>query len=110
MNRVEVQPALLRWARERAGLADASALRDKFPRLASWEEGEVHPTLRQLERFARSVHVPIGYLFLSSPPDERLPIPDFRTVGSAAVQRPSPDLLDVLYACQERQAWYRDTP
>jgi hypothetical protein len=24
------------------------------------------------------------------------------------VRRASPDLLDMLYACQERQGWYRD--
>ncbi len=106
--RVNVQPDLLRWARERAGVLDVAALRLKFPKLEEWEAGEAQPTLQQLERFARAVHVPIGYLFLPTPPEERLPIPDFRTVGSIGLRRPSPDLLDMLYACQERQAWYRE--
>lgn len=106
--RVSVQPELLRWARERAGIAAAAALRDKFPKLEAWEAGEAQPTLKQLERFARTVHVPVGYLFLPTPPDERLPIPDFRTVGSTGIRRPSPNLLDMLYVCQERQAWYRE--
>jgi hypothetical protein len=66
------------------------------------------PTLKQLERFARAVHVPIGYLLLPAPPVEHLPIPDFRTVGSTGIRRSSPDLLDMLYACQERRAWYRE--
>jgi Zn-dependent peptidase ImmA (M78 family) len=54
------------------------------------------------------VHVPVGYLFLPSPPDEPLPIPDFRTMAGQAVRRPSPNLLDMLYAAQERQGWYRE--
>lgn len=106
--RVQIRPELLRWARERAGIAAAALLRDKFPKLEAWEAGETQPTLKQLERFARTVHVPVGYLFLPTPPDERLPIPDFRTVGSTGIRRPSPNLLDMLYVCQERQAWYRE--
>jgi Zn-dependent peptidase ImmA (M78 family) len=107
MNRVSVKPELLRWARERAGL-DVRALEDRFPQLAHWERAEGRPTLKQLERFAKAIHVPVGYLFLSAPPEERLPIPDLRTVGSQWRGRLSPDLLDTIYLCQRRQAWYRD--
>lgn len=64
--------------------------------------------MKQVEAFARAVRVPVGYLFLSEPPEEVIPIPDFRTVAGRAVTRPSPDLLDTIYACQERQSWYRD--
>ena len=61
-----------------------------------------------MEAFARAVHVPVGYLFLIEPPDESVPIPDFRTFAGEAVTRPSPNLLDTIYTCQERQSWYRD--
>jgi Zn-dependent peptidase ImmA (M78 family) len=37
-----------------------------------------------------------------------VPIPDFRTLASERVSRPSPDLLDTVYICQQRQEWYRD--
>lgn len=107
MMRVEVKPELLHWAIERAG--DRSAhLYDKFPHLEDWERGEAQPTLKQLESFAKAAYVPIGYLFLPEPPEEKLPVPDLRTVGSKGVTRPSPDLLDVLYLCQRRQAWYQE--
>ena len=107
MIRVDVNPELLRWARERAGLSQEK-LAGRFRRLDDWEAGTVKPTLKQLEAFARAVHVPTGYLFLSSPPDEPVPIPDFRTVAGRHVTRPSPNLLDTIYACQERQSWYRE--
>jgi len=107
MTRAAVKPELLRWARERAGVDDLD-LTGRFPKLTSWESGEAQPTLKQLESFARAVHVPIGYLFLSKPPDEPLPIPDFRTFSGHAVKRPSPNLLETIYACQERQGWYRE--
>ena len=80
----------------------------KFKKLPEWESGKTLPTLRQLESFARKVHVPLGYLFLSHPPKESIPIPDFRTFAGKPVSRPSPNLLDTIYACQERQDWYRD--
>lgn len=105
--RVDVEPGLIRWARERAGM-DLESLAKRFPRLAAWEKGEIQPTLKQLETFANAVHVPTGYLFLPEPPDEPLPIPDFRTVAGRVLTRPSPNLLDTIHVCQERQAWYRE--
>lgn len=108
MTRVAVRPELLRWARERAGIHEVSELRGRFPKIDEWEAGELRPTLKQLEAFAQALHVPIGYLFLPNPPEEPLPIPDFRTHDGRGVRRPSPDLLDMIYACQERQGWYRD--
>jgi len=107
MNRVPVNPALLIWARERAGL-DRLALAARFPKLAEWEDGALQPTLRQLEDFARAVRVPIGFLFLPAPPLEAMPVPDLRTLADRRVARPSPNLLDTLYLCQQRQDWFRD--
>jgi Zn-dependent peptidase ImmA (M78 family) len=107
MMRIDVKPELLRWARERAGL-ELRALAKGFPQLAAWERGTAHPTLKQLERFAKTTHAPIGFLFLPVPPVERVPIPDFRTVRNERINRPSPDLLEMIYVCQQRQEWYRD--
>lgn len=106
MLRVPVQPPLFAWARQRARL-DAATLDARFPQLARWESGELQPTLRQLEQYARATHAPLGFFFLPAPPQETLPIPDFRTLGTGA-PRLSADLLDVIYACQARQTWYRD--
>ncbi len=107
MIRAPVNPDLLRWARERAGVAQEE-LAAKFKKLPEWESGDTQPALKQLEAFARAVHVPFGYLFLREPPDERLPIADFRTVADTATTRASPDLIDTIYAMQRRQAWLRE--
>ena len=107
MVRVEVKPELIRWARERAGL-DMGVLTERFPQFKSWERGEIRPTLKQIERFAKATYTPLGFLFLQEPPIERVPIPDFRTMGGERIERPSPDLLDTIYVCQQRQEWYRD--
>lgn len=100
--RVDVRPELLVWARDRAGLS-TDDLAHRFPRLFEWEAGLLAPTLKQLESFANA----LGYLFLQEPPDEPLPIPDYRTMGGARPVRPSPDLLDTIFLCQQRQEWYR---
>jgi Zn-dependent peptidase ImmA (M78 family) len=102
-----VKPHLLRWARERAQLS-ADELTNRFPLLREWESGIAQPTFKQLEQYARATHAPFGYFFLAEPPVEPLPIPDFRTVGGARIERPSPDLLDTIYLCQQRQEWYRE--
>ncbi len=107
MDRICVKPELFVWARERAGL-DRYALAASFPKLPKWESGELQPTLRQLEAFASAVHVPFGYLFLPDPPDEPLPVADFRSIAGRETARASPNLLDTLYLCQQRQEWYRD--
>jgi len=104
------QPTCLRWARERAGLSTddlASKLGVSQDKVSAWEvSGEL--TLSLAEKLANATHTPLGYLFLSEPPVENLPIRDFRTVGAEVASRPSPDLLDTIYDALRRQEWYRD--
>ena len=107
MDRVAIKPQLLRWAYQRAGF-DRADLEHKFPRLAAWESGGAQPTLKQVEAFAKATYTPVGYLFLQEPPVELIPIPDFRTIGNEHIGHPSPDLLETIYVCQQRQEWYRD--
>ena len=108
MIRVPVPPEMLRWACERAG-RDVADVAEHIPQLWTWVRSERQPTLKQLELLARVTHTPLGYLFLPEPPDESLPVPDYRTVSGKATAKPSPDLLDTLYTMQRRQAWLRDS-
>ncbi|TKS60770.1 MAG: DNA-binding protein [Nitrospira sp.] len=107
MSRVAVNERVLRWALERSGLT-LHALERKFPKIRQWETGTSQPTLRQLESLAKATLTPLGFFFLSAPPEERLPIPHFRTLDGGSPGRPSPDLLDTVQTMQRRQAWMRE--
>ena len=107
--RVEVKPDLILWACERSGRSiDSLAQQQSFRKLPAWVSGEANPTLRQLENFAKVTYTPFGYFFLPQPPKEFVPIPDLRTIGNEHIGYPSPDLLETMYICQQRQEWYQD--
>ncbi len=107
MDRVTIKPEMLVWACERSGHTTED-MHNRFPKIELWSSGKASPTLKQLEKFAKATHVPIGFLFLQEPPVEKVPIPDFRTVGNKRFEQPSPDLLDTVYICQQRQEWYHE--
>ena len=108
MTGVRVHPEMLRWACDRSG-RDVADVAKRVPQLWAWVRRERRPTLKQLERLANVTHTPLGYLFLSEPPDESLPVPDYRTMWGTASAKPSPDLLDTLYTMQRRQAWLSES-
>lgn len=101
-----IKPDLLRWALDRADWSESTAAK-RFPRFPEWIRGEAEPTLNQIEKFASATYTPFGMLFLDEPPQDTLPIPDMRTVADAEILRPSANLLDTIYLCQQRQEWYR---
>lgn len=106
--RVPVTARMLEWACERAGYTlETFAGSHPQYKLESWVAKDIQPTLKQLEGFARATHTPIGALLLPAPPSEPLPIPDFRSMEMGPPKRPSADLLDTIYLCQQRQDWYR---
>ncbi len=107
MSRISVSKGVLEWALKRARCS-VDDLQPKFPKLNRWLTGEDQPTLRQLEDFARATHTSFGFFFLPAAPVEQIPIPDFRTIRGGAVGRPTADLLDTIYICQQRQEWYRE--
>ncbi len=105
-----LQPEVLQWARKRVGLSVetlAAKIGIKEDKVTDWEQtGEL--TLAQAEKLARVTYTPLGYLFLPEPPEEKLPVRDFRTLGTQSIQRPTPDLLDVVNEALLRQDWYHD--
>lgn len=104
---ISVNPELIRWAVERSGRS-LETLARYLPRIGRWESGEAQPTLKQLEKLARKTWTPLGYFFLAEPPEEKLPVPDFRTARDEPVRRLSPNLIDTLHTMQRRQAWMRE--
>ena len=112
-DQIVLQPAVLRWARERAGISPddlARKMNVKVERVIEWEEnGSI--SIAQADRLAARSHTPLGFLYLSKPPEESLPIPDFRSAHADAThRRPSVDLLETVYSMQRRQAWMHEDP
>lgn len=107
MHTLNVNHKLIRWALKRSKRS-VEGLTRQFPKLAKWESGAIQPTLKQLEALAKKTWTPLGYFFLPEPPQEKLPIPDFRTVRDRPIDSASPHLIDTLHTMQRRQAWMRD--
>lgn len=76
----EINPEVLRWARETAGM-DAQSLAQRFPKLDAWERGATKPTVSQLETLSDLYKRPLATFFLSTPPKEPPPPRDFRLLA-----------------------------
>jgi Zn-dependent peptidase ImmA (M78 family)/transcriptional regulator with XRE-family HTH domain len=100
---------VLEWARKRSGvtLADiAKKLKATVNQVQDWESGESCPAFKTAQDLAKMLRVPFGILFLPTPPEQALPLPDFRTLSKN--YRPSPDFLELLNGVLVRQDWYRE--
>ena len=107
MSTVAINRDVLSWALDRAK-PTMTKLQRKFPNISKWLSGESQPTMRQLESLARSTTTPLGFFFLEKPPQDRLPIQNFRTIRDETPSRPSPDLLETVHLMQQRQIWMRE--
>lgn len=103
---IEINNNILTWAVERAGL-NFEEISLKIPYFSSWLTGEKKPTVKQLEKFAQKVHLPFGYLFLDKPPEEKIPIPYFRTLASVS-DKVALNVYDTILILQQRQQWLTD--
>jgi len=104
--RVAVNPEVIRWAIQRTD--NPETIEKSFPKLMGWLSNETQPTLKQLEQLAKVTSTPLGFFFLSKPPQMQLPIPHYRTIDDTRSLKPSPDLLETVQMMQRRQAWMRD--
>lgn len=62
-----VTPAVIQWARSRAGFSVEDAQK-YFKRIAAWEAGEAAPTYVQLEQMAEKFKCPVAVFFFPAPP------------------------------------------
>lgn len=62
-----IAPAVVKWARERAGysIEDASRV---FKKIAAWEEGKALPSYTQVEQMADKFKTPVAVFFFPQPP------------------------------------------
>lgn len=101
-----LNPQAILWAINRCG-ETVESLSKRWPKLTAWIEQTHTPTLRQLEEFAKCVHVGLDLLFEHDAPHLALQIADFRTIGTLC-DEPSPELYDTVAQMKYRQDWLRD--
>lgn len=79
-----VNPAILVWARETAGLARGEAAKKlgigNSDRLRAFEEGELEPTRKQLVNMSEKYRRPLLAFYLPEPPKQKDLGQDFRTL------------------------------
>lgn len=111
MAKAFINSKMLTWARVRASVT-IGYIADKFGKtideIAAWESGDEPITFAQAQRFADLTRLPFGYLYLDTPPNEIIPIPDRRTVGSTSNASLSIDLRDTINDVLIKQDWYRE--
>ena len=87
-----ITPTIITWARERHNYSIddlANKVGVKPEKVSDWEKGNTHPSFHQAQTMAHKLNIPFGYFYLSSPPDENLPLPDLRTIRKSKYQKPS---------------------
>lgn len=103
---VPVHTAIIDWVLQ--NIHDEQMETKVLERLDAWKSGEKIPTLNQLEEMSRKTHIPFGYFFLQTPPQERFPLAEYRTLGSNGTKKFSRNLIDVLDQMTVIQDWMRD--
>ncbi|MDZ7691615.1 MAG: ImmA/IrrE family metallo-endopeptidase [Balneolaceae bacterium] len=106
-TRVKINNDLITWAIDRADYELPKFIEEKFPQVEDWIHNKKKPTIIQLRDFAKKVHLPFGYLFLDTPPKEKLPIPYYRTL-KGKTNEVSLNVREVILTLEKRQGWLRD--
>ena len=105
-----ITPEIIEWARKRRNFSHHDLARKIHidpQEIESWEKGDTRPSFDDAQNLAKKLYIPFGYLFLSKPPIESLPLPDLRTRKGITRLQPSPNFLDILYDAFRKQEWYQ---
>ena len=103
MADIPINPEVVRWARETAGLSidDVVARIDRkrvnADTVAGWEDGSKSPTYPQLERLAYEIYKrPLAIFFFPEPPEETSPRQSFRTLPDCELEQMPPRIRLLL--------------
>lgn len=105
--RVKVNPEVIRDAVMKSDRS-LEEVKNQFKTFDRWMKAELSPTFNQVTDLSRFLRVPFGYLLLETRVEEEIPLLEFRTVDTDAVQEPSRELIDTIYDMERKQAWLRD--
>lgn len=104
---VEINGQMIDWALKQTDVP-IEKLQQLFPKMFEWQKQTIQPTFVQLSEFSKKTAIPIGYFFLEKPPQENIPLLEYRTVESSEMGKASRDLVDTIYAMNRRQDWMRE--
>lgn len=102
-NLVQIKPELVSWAIEESQISQDILLESKKYLAGLLKTGEA--TYCQLEDFAKTCHVPFGFLFLNNPPSENSYSPSFRTIKNAHVGAMSQNLKQTITDMEFKRDW-----
>lgn len=105
--RVKVNPEVIVDAVSKSN-RNMAEVKVRYPSFEKWISRELEPTFNQLKELSRFLRIPFGYLLLNSPVVEDIPLLEFRTVETEAIQKPSRELIDTIQDMERKQAWLRE--
>jgi Zn-dependent peptidase ImmA (M78 family)/transcriptional regulator with XRE-family HTH domain len=104
-----VNPAMLKWSRERAGFdifSAAGKLKIEAGRLEKWEIGSDLPSISQARKLAETYKRPFAAFFLPSPPSEFSVLNEYRRFTLVPAEVESPQLrFAIRTAALRREAF-----
>lgn len=107
-DKASITPGVLKWARETAKLplpVAAGKVPVSTDRLQEWENGVSQPTINQAMKLAKVYKRPFAVLFLPVPPNDFLPLQDFRRTNAIPLGTASTFIIREL---QQKQSWIGD--
>jgi Zn-dependent peptidase ImmA (M78 family) len=107
MDRIALNPKVLRWARESANLSIddvADRIEKDAATIREWEKGDSFPTYVQLETLAYTIYRrPIAVFFFPEPPEEMTAQKSFRTLPQTELESLSPHFFHLFRQAQVMQ-------
>lgn len=104
--KVEVNPAVLKWARTSIGLSAEAAAKKidvSLDVLSAWELGDEFPTLSKLRAAAKNYKRPLAVFFLAEVPSDFQTMHDFRRLSDGAPVSATPELLYEIRRAHSRR-------
>ena len=102
---VDISPKILEWVLSQVRNRTTN---DVIETIQIWIKGEKPPTFNQVEKISKATGVPLGYLFLKTPPVEDKSLIEFRTIDSVDLENPSRNLMDTIHDMGQIQDWIRE--
>ena len=112
--RAKINPAMMAWARKRAGFTDGyeeTLPKDIKSKYEAWENGEIEPTWVQLRKVSKKYSLPTAFFFMESVPElDDLPkLINYRKLDAEILfENNSPELIKQIRKSESRREHYLD--